>query len=119
MKGMEGMEGKSRVQSMRPDHGPRQIRELSEIEIGQVLIRHYGAGCEERLVVQTLPYLDLGKSKHWRMKAKTLVSNLPPSQTEKSYEHIFYLSDCGVVPYENGQWPIDIWLEKPEITVTT
>lgn len=96
-------------QKGRPNFGTNQVRDLSEIKPGMVLVarRHdaphiYG----ETLMTIGFPFQ---RDNSWWICARSFSSRL----VDWSTRHNISLVDHGVVPYSNGLWNPSNWLENP------
>ena len=93
----------------RPDFGDKQVKKVSDLEMGKQYRKYHGLGTEIIIPLQK----SYGNS--W-IKAKTIHDH--ESITDKDIEIAVIkdisLGDCGVIPYDNGMWNRTNWLEKLE-----
>lgn len=94
----------------RPNFGDRQVKQVSEIEMGRIYRKHNANSTTELLIP-----IRKSHEEGW-IKAKRIFDQ--GSVTDKDIEIAYVgdmpLSDCGVIPYENGMWNRTNWLEKIE-----
>jgi len=92
----------------RPDQGDKQVKGVSDIEMGKVYRRHHARGTN--IVIPIRKSYRVG----W-IKAKTMGQE---PVTEKDIEIADIkdesLADWGVIPYKNDMWSRTNWLEKIE-----
>lgn len=88
------------VTKERPLRGSKQVMSPQDIQPGDRLRRHYcldNDPCKpqaEEFSALKAPFRD--QNGKWRLEIAT----------SRGYTFISFLSDCGVVPYENGFWAI-------------
>lgn len=105
------IEKKSLVCAERPDHGPSQIRDVSEIKLGDSVVRHLINNIQCHFTITGKPFLDSNGA--WCVKAKYTDTVTACYYTQNKYlETILFLSGLGVVPYNDGLWNKHGWLEK-------
>ena len=85
-----------KVATERPVFGDKQVKKVSEIEWGKKYIEHYRSGSSIITLIQRK-----GDTEIEIRTGYDFVIDMP-------------LSDCGVIPYENGLWNATNWLEKLE-----
>ena len=98
------MKGGKGVVKERPDFGDKQVKKVSELEMGKRYRRHHAMGTNIVIPMQ----LKVG----W-VKAKTMGQEpVTAKDIEIADIEDESLSDWGVLPYENGMWNRTNWLEK-------
>lgn len=94
------------VTEKRPAQGDKQVKKVSDIEMGKIYRRHHAMGTN--IVIPIRKSDRVG----W-MKVKT-IGQEPVTEKDIEIAHIEdeSLSDWGVIPYDNGMWNRTNWLEK-------
>lgn len=105
---MEKVKTDSGVVKERPDFGNKQVKQVSELEMGKKYRKYNANLTTEILIPIRRSYRD-----GW-IKAKRIFDYEPVTDKDIEIASIgdMSLSDCGVIPYENGVWNRTNWLEK-------
>lgn len=94
----------------RPDFGDKQVKQVSELEMGKIYRKYNADSATEFLIPIRKSYKD-----GW-IKAKRISEHGPVTDKDIEIASVgdMSLSDCGVIPYENGMWNRTNWLKKLE-----
>ncbi len=93
---------------------PNQIRNLGELKPGMVAIRHHQKPGEKEMHYAIKIVSEPRQSHDGSWYVEILHQNYDGGWDQYDFESKLYLSDAGVVPYEDGYWNFWNWLEKSE-----